>query len=287
VAVVGETGVGKGVVARLLHAQSGRGGRFVRVAAPQLDTNLFRSQLLGHAAGAFTGARAYHCGLAEQANGGTLFLDELQDAGPEVQAVLLDLFDGEAIRPLGAEREIQPDARILVASQEPLDALVVQQKLRPDLRQRVGWVEIRIPPLRERREDLKELAHHFAGQVAEVERVPLPMCTAALREAMYAYPWPGNVRELAAVTEHVVLYSAGDVAGLEALPEALFLRSDVSSGPARKDRSGRDTLGALRQSVGNVTKAARMLGVSAKTVRRDLKKRGVCPDELRAASKAG
>jgi DNA-binding NtrC family response regulator len=278
--VTGETGTGKGVVARLLHRLSGREGPFVRVSATALEPGVFRSELWGHVKGAFTCAYRDRQGLVAEADRGTFFFDELQDTALAVQPSLLDYLDGEGFRPVGGGRAVRPAARTVVASQVPLDELVRTGRLRGDLRGRLGWMDVALPPLRERLEDLEPLAVHFARIVAGEEHIPVPRLSRPALAGLRRYRWPWNVRELREVVRYAAIASGGEAVEPRHLPAALLRASDRGAGRARRVRTDDEVMVALRATGGNVTAAAARLENDPRTLWRRLKKLGVRPGDV-------
>ena len=215
----GESGTGKGILARLIHAWSPRkDGPFVRVDASVLQENLLESDLFGHVKGAFTGAVRDKVGKLETASGGTIFLDEVADMSPGIQAKLLHFLQHREFTRLGSTKTIQVDARVLAATNRNLEALVQEQVFRQDLYYRLNVVDIFLPPLRERLEDIPLLAHYYLKKFAKLnQRSVLQVDERAVR-LMQAYPWPGNIRELINVIERGVILSTRDTLLPEDLP---------------------------------------------------------------------
>ncbi len=220
VAVVGPTGTGKGLVARLLHARSGRPGRLVHVPGGELVETLYHKQLYGHAKGAYTGAYQDAPGAFQQAAGGTLFLDELQLWSPAAQAAILRAVEDGSIRPLGAHRDVFVDCRIIVGSNRPLEALASEGRLMEDLRYRLGDFAIELAGLAERRADIAVLAYHFLEDERRSAPTTTPLLfTAEALERLLAYDWPGNVRELRGAIRFAVVNAGGaERIGVEHLP---------------------------------------------------------------------
>ncbi|MDX2014092.1 MAG: sigma 54-interacting transcriptional regulator, partial [Myxococcaceae bacterium] len=196
----GETGTGKGEVARAIHAASGRArGPFVTLDCGALPRELAESTLFGHVAGAFTGATRDAAGLAVEANGGVLFIDEVGELPLELQPRLLRLLEARAVRPVGAQTERRVDVRVIAATNRDLSAEAAAGRFRQDLYFRLAVVELRVPPLRERRDDIPLLASHFLARA----KVAVDF-SAVLLERFAGYQWPGNVRELENVVARVV-----------------------------------------------------------------------------------
>lgn len=211
VLIAGETGTGKGVLARWLHDHSPRSEEpFVDLNCAGFGRELLETELFGHEVGAFTGAVQRKMGLLEVAQRGTVFLDEIGDMDLQVQPKLLKIVEEKRFRRLGDTHERQLDIRLIAASHEDLAQLVQQKKFRSDLYFRVNTVVIRVPPLRERLEDIPLLAQHFFQRVAiDLGRLHLTLSDHTL-ETLKAYPWPGNIRELKNVIERAVLLATGE-----------------------------------------------------------------------------
>jgi len=220
VLLLGETGTGKGVVARALHGESTRAARpFVSVNCAALPEALLESELFGHARGAFTGASSARSGLFAAAEGGTLFLDEVGDLAPALQGKLLAVLETGRYRAVGEDHERQADVRIVAATHRDLSA---SSTFRQDLRFRLEVVAVELPALRHRKEDIPALVQHFL--LVSTERHPASPAVAVSREALerlLAAPWPGNVRELQHVIERAVVLAQGPELGLPDLPPAL------------------------------------------------------------------
>ena len=223
VLLLGESGTGKNVLARAIHAWSARRvAPFVTVACTTLAEHLLESELFGHVKGAFTGAWKDKPGRLEAAAGGTIFLDEIGELAPELQAKLLRFLEERCFERVGDTRTREVDARIVAATNRDLEAEVHNGRFRSDLFYRLAVVSVRVPPLRERREDLEALVDHLLGAVAARHRRPRPRLDPAALEAITAYAWPGNVRELANALERALVLSRGDAIDAESLPDAVL-----------------------------------------------------------------
>jgi DNA-binding NtrC family response regulator len=220
--VLGETGVGKEWLARAIHAESDRArGPFVAVNCGALSESLLESELFGHEKGAFTGATRSRRGYFELAHGGTIFLDEVAELPAHLQVKLLRVLQDHAIQPLGGERSIPVDVRVMAATNRDLEREVRERRFRADLFYRLNVVALTLPPLRERREDIPALVHSYVEEFGRrLNRGLLEVRPDALR-ALLAYDWPGNVRELANAIERAVLMCEGDAIGPSDLPEAV------------------------------------------------------------------
>lgn len=267
VLIEGESGTGKTNLARYLHERSTRRDRpFQRVDLAALDDGLSGAELFGHTAGAYTGARGPRVGLVASANGGTLFLDELGKASLTVQRKLLHLIDRGEITPIGADRSVPLDVRIVAATNVSLDALVKQGAFLPDLLFRFGFFRVCLPPLRERRADMPglvaEIAATYASQFGYEGRTP-PVFDPALLDAMSADPWPGNIRELVSAVQYLLVAADGD--------DRVTL--DHCEGALERLRTGTtsDTVRRIVAREGSVAAAARKLGVARTTVYRRLR----------------
>jgi DNA-binding NtrC family response regulator len=286
VLVIGETGTGKELVARALHLESSRAsGPFIELNCTALPENLIEDQLFGHERGAFTDARDSRPGLIEAANGGTLLLDEIGDLGPSMQAKLLKFLEDRRIRRLGSVQERTVDVRIVAATHQPLEDLVREGRFRADLYFRLRVVELVVPALRDRRQDILPLARAFLAESARRWRRPGLRLAPEAEALLTAHPWPGNVRELRNIVEQAAVLVTGEVIGPADLALSRLGREEVEA-PAAGERpfllpeSGvqiddleRDMLRqALERSSWNVTAAARLLGLSRDTVRYRLQK---------------
>jgi two-component system response regulator AtoC len=291
VLIVGETGTGKGLVARTIHASSPRSARpFIEVNCTALPATLMEAELFGHERGAFTDAKESKLGLFEAAEGGFLFLDEVGDIELSLQGKLLKAVEERSVRRVGGIRDRRIDVRILAASNRDLEKDAQGERFRRDLYFRLAVIILRLPPLRERGEDILFLAEHFLRRFNAKYGKAAHGFDPRARERLLAYPWPGNVRELSHVMERAVLWSRGDLLGSEHLsleipaapaepaPQADGRGASESPPPPGTDlESWERTLieRALRESDGNQTRAAQRLGISRDTLRYRLKKYGI------------
>ncbi len=272
VLITGEHGTGKEVVARWLHASSDRASRpLVTVNAGAIAPGVFESELFGHVKGAFTDARADRVGAFELADGGTLFLDEIGTMPLEQQAKLLRVLQTGEFQRVGASRVRRVDVRVLSATNTNLAQAVAEGRFREDLLFRMNTVEIRVPPLRQRREDIPLLAHHFLRRQARQYRKPVASLSQEAMQALLEYAWPGNVREMEHTIERAVLLARGP----EVTPDDLNLRPTVD-GTAPMDEMTLEEVErvlirkALARHDGNVTRAASALGLSRSALYRRL-----------------
>lgn len=276
VLITGENGTGKGLVARLLHAASSRGARpFFTVNAGGLSEGVLESELFGHVKGAFTDARADRTGRFELADGGTLFLDEIGNAPPSLQARLLRLLETGEFERVGSSRTLKASVRIISATNADLDAEVASARFRQDLRFRLNTIEIPIPPLRERREDIAPLAAVFLAQhVARYRKAILGFEDAALRQ-LEQHPWPGNVRELDHAVERAVLMATGS-----RIAASDLLLAPRNAGPQTLDELSLEEMEAhlIRKALarfGSATEAGVALGLSRSAIYRRMHKLGI------------
>ena len=262
VLILGESGVGKEVAARALHQVSPRAERsFVPLNCATVSAELMESELFGHVRGAFTGAREARRGLFHYANGGTLFLDEIGELPLPLQTKLLRALEERRIRPVGSEAEVPVDVRVIAATNRDLRAEVAAGRFRQDLFYRLEVVTLAIPPLRERREDIAELALHFNAQLSVRLGLPPLVFTPADLARLSAYAWPGNVRELRNLVERSLI-----LGGLPAAGEAPGFAEPLPLSLAEVEK--RHILAVLDQCGGNHARAAALLGVSRKTIDR-------------------
>ncbi len=286
VLITGETGTGKELVARAIHTYSDRSLRhFVAVNCSALAEGVLESELFGHVKGAFTGAAVPRQGLFREADRGTIFLDEIGDISPGMQSRLLRVLQEREITPVGADSPIKVDVRVVAATHQNLETLVKQGRFREDLFYRLNVVTVKIPPLRERLQDLPLLAHHFLRDLARSHgREPVALDPEA-ESLLLGYSWPGNVRELQNVLERAVVLAAQGVIGPEHLP--IDLASESAAPPSDSRPLGEDTLlplaevekrhvlMVLKATEGNRERAARILGISSRTLLRMLQRWGI------------
>ena len=287
VLITGESGTGKEVVARLLHGASTRSaGPFVAVNCGAIPENLIESELFGHARGAFSGAVEAHAGKFVQADGGTLFLDEVGELPLGLQVKLLRALQDREITPVGGSHSRTVDVRIVAATNRDLEAMVNEERFRRDLFYRLEVVPLRLPALRDRREDIPVLLHHFLDQMNLRFQREVTLADDALT-LMTLYAWPGNVREMENLIERLVLLDASGVIRAADLPERLKASPGAPALAAVAANLERGTIDlaavmtsietslieqALRQAAGNKTRAAELLGLSRTTLLDKLKR---------------
>jgi DNA-binding NtrC family response regulator len=268
--ITGESGVGKEVLAEVLHAWSTRAaGPLVKVNCAAIPENLLESELFGHEKGAFTGAVAQRIGRFESASAGTIFLDEVAEMSPALQAKLLRVTQDGCFQRVGANAEIQTKARLLAASNRNLEEEVRQGRFREDLFYRLNVVELNVPSLRERREDILPLANRFIAEFAQ-GRARL---SASVAERLESYSWPGNVRELRNAMERAVLLSRGELILIDHLPtrvrESMAPQRVAASAddPRRLEEIERNAIvQTLRRLQFNRTETAKALGISRRAL---------------------
>ncbi len=232
VLLLGESGTGKEVIAQVLHNNSSRaGGPMIRVHCASLSPSLLESELFGHVKGAFTGAHQDRVGRFEAADGGTLFLDEIGDISLETQIKLLRVLQERCFEPVGSVRTVHVDVRLITATHQNLDQLIQAGKFREDLFYRLNVISMELPPLRERREDILELALHFLGRAAKRLGKPLTHIDEKALELLEGYAWPGNIRELENIIERAVVLAEDTVITPRELPAEVV----SSKAPKRRD----------------------------------------------------
>jgi len=285
--ISGESGTGKELVAKLIH-ESGprRDGPFVPVNCGAIPTELMESELFGHKRGSFTGAVSDKKGLVQSAEGGTLFLDEIADLPLHMQVKLLRVIQEKAVRPVGEQAEISVDVRILSATHKNLSQLVVDGKFREDLFYRVNVIELRVPALRERPEDVGELAEAILRRLGRRMKLPAPLLGKDALAALEAYSFPGNVRELENILERAMTLSSTGVVGAPDIqlrsaqsPAGTGVGAQIQSGSALgnhlEDIEREAIIKALEQTRYNKTAAAKVLGMSFRALRYRIKKLGI------------
>jgi DNA-binding NtrC family response regulator len=310
--ITGESGTGKELVARAIYHHSNRNTQpFLAVNCAAIPEQLLESELFGHERGAFTGATLQRVGKFEQCNGGTLFLDEIGDMTPATQTKILRVLQSGTFERVGGNTPLKVDVRIIAATNKPLEEAVAARQFREDLFYRLNVVRIHIPPLRERREDVRLLVNYFLKKFArDQETAPKSISTGVIK-ALEAYHWPGNVRELENIVRRALVVAKGDAILLSDLPQEIVGQSSTqnaaapaSSAPtaagdpgatdvvsltrklfqwARKDPKlklipavERElVLQALKETSGNQVQAAKLLGITRATLRKRIEKFGI------------
>ncbi|GDX81591.1 hypothetical protein LBMAG42_34020 [Deltaproteobacteria bacterium] len=288
VVITGETGTGKEVVARRIHQRSGRTGPFVAVNCAMLSESLAASELFGHTRGAFTGANADQQGLFRAANHGTLLLDEVSDMPLPVQASLLRVLETASVRPVGATRDIPIDTRVVATSHTDLIELVHKERFRADLYARLAQWTVRVPPLRERRQDILGLIRHVLSRLEPRRR----RLTPDLAEALLVHAWPLNVRGLVnALSIAAIASPQGQPLDLHEEVEAALRSTRAMSAPpppdAAEDLDKAGIEAAMFTGHGHVASVARQLGVSRPRLYRMFALHGIDPSAYRASPSSG
>lgn len=291
--ISGESGVGKELVARLIHEQGPRaGGPFVPVNCGAIPSELMESEFFGHKRGSFTGAQADKDGLFQAASGGTLFLDEVAELPLHMQVKLLRVIQEKAVRPIGGRAEVPIDVRILSATHKNLAKLVESNQFRQDLYYRINVIELRVPPLRERKEDVPKLASRVLERLSLASSEPVARLAPDALAALLAYPFPGNVRELENVLERAVALCENHLIRQQDLRLSTQAASTQPPQPIDEDvDDGNGTEGGLDSYISNLereaimkalqetrynkTAAAKKLGITFRAMRYKLKKLGI------------
>src|SRR5579862_3972271 len=285
--ITGETGSGKDLVARALHKLSpAAAGRYVVLNCSAVVETLFESELFGHVKGSFTGATADKAGLFEHAHGGTLFLDEIGDMPLATQAKLLRVLQNQEVQRVGSLNARKVDVRVIAATNHDLRAAILEKRFREDLYYRLSMVEVRVPRLAERKEDLPLLERHFITRFATQYGKDIRGLTHRAQILLALHAWPGNVRELENVIGHACMMAMGDTVDVQDLPAYLHTPADEQAGPPGPALQPGETSGvgsldeqerllvirALEASGGNQSQAARMLRIGRDALRYKLKK---------------
>ncbi|RKU15667.1 DNA-binding response regulator [Candidatus Poribacteria bacterium] len=292
VLISGETGTGKGMVARALHQNSNRLGELVSVNCAALQETLLESELFGHEKGAFTSADARHIGRFERAHNGTLFLDEIAEMPLSMQSKLLHAVEESEIERVGGEKPIPIDVRIVTATNKDLEQAIRDGRFREDLYYRLNVASISLPTLTARREDMEALVLHFLEKHLRVDASEIPQVAPSTLVLLKSYPWPGNVRELENVIESASHFVKGQMLLPEHLPDHLLHISEKPS-TSKDDRSLTVPLNMTLEEVeetfirkvlasldGNRSQAAKNLGIGRSTLQRKLKKYEIYLDDL-------
>ncbi len=302
VLMTGESGVGKSMVARAIHESSPRRSKaFVELSCGSIPETLLESELFGHVRGAFTGAHADKTGRFLAADGGTIFLDEINAASPGMQLKLLRVLQERRFEPVGSNRTVESDARVVLATNQPLEQLVAEGRFRQDLYYRINVVTIELPPLRERPGDIRQLAEHFLVQFGRELGKQLAGFSPDAVEAMRRYRFPGNVRELRNIVERAAVLARSPTIGIDDLPPNVVARptDPVPSAAAAEEADGawspirledalreperRIILRALRANAWNRQKTAEQLSINRTTLYKKMKALGIEGDDQRLA----
>jgi two-component system nitrogen regulation response regulator GlnG len=308
VLIRGETGTGKEQLARHAHAASGRAGAFVPVNCAALPDSLIEAELFGYAEGAFTGAKkGGAAGLFREADGGTLFLDEIGDMTPATQTKILRVLQSGTFERVGGNQPLKVDVRIIAATNKPLEQAVAARQFREDLFYRLNVVRIHIPPLRERREDIRLLVNYFLAKFAKDQPGPPRSVAPGVLKALEKYHWPGNVRELENIVQRALVMSKGEAILLTDLPAEISGQSPSGTSspmpmPVGEGGAGEVTslarqlfqwarrepkmkiipaverelvIQALKETEGNQVHAAKLLGITRATLRKRVEKFGI------------
>ncbi len=292
VMILGESGTGKELVAHAIHRHSSENNTpFVVINCAAIPENLLESELFGHKRGAFTGAVQDKIGQFSQANGGTLFLDEIGEVPLSMQVKLLRAIQQKSFRPVGGSEDVTVDVRIICATNKDLEAMAKNGLFREDLFYRLNVIQIRIPPLRERREDIPILAEHFLRKFTVIMGKPIKSVSQEAMRALLAYDYPGNVRELENLIERAVALENQSAILPESLPQKLFMPSgqptpqtvattEKSSGPFDLEKGVENferqhIIKALEETKGVKKKAAALLGISFRSLRYRIEKYGI------------
>jgi DNA-binding NtrC family response regulator len=272
----GENGTGKELIAQALHRQSARAGRvLVAVDLGAVAESLFESELFGHMKGAFTDAQSDRAGRFQAAHEGTLFLDEIGNLPPALQTKLLRVLENREVMPLGSDKAVPIDVRLISATNQPLEQMVAEGRFREDLLYRINTIQIELPPLRERLDDLPALVEYFVRASARKYRMHGKRVTDAALKSLRLHHWPGNVRELAHAVERAMILSDG-----ESLDAADFTitqpAADETGGSLNLESNEQRLVGiALERADGNISRAAEALGITRAALYRRIEKYGL------------
>jgi len=282
VLITGESGVGKEVVANVIHSKSRRAGKpLVKLNCAAFPQTMIESELFGYVKGAFTGAMNDFPGMIAEARGGTLFLDEISEMPADLQTRFLRVLQEREYRSLGSTRMLKADFRVITATNRPIAQALAENRLRSDLYYRINTFQIEVPPLRERKEDIPPLVNTFVQRFAQQLGKAEPTIAPEAFQKLLDYSWPGNVRELQNAIEYAVVLARNDIIGIKELPAEIQLPPALQTTPGPVRRSGvaslddmeRETiLQALTQTHGNKKKAAELLGIQRPTLYNKLKR---------------
>lgn len=282
VLILGENGTGKELIARAIHANSRRRDKeFVAVNLGGIPRSLFESEMFGHTKGAFTGAVSARKGRFETAEGGTIFLDEIGDLDQPSQVKLLRVLQERTFEPLGDSRPRQADVRVICATNARLEEMVAQGSFREDLYYRINLITLRLPPLRERRDDIPLLVEHFADNYCTREKIARPTITSGAMTWLSAQPYPGNIRELRNLVERAIIVTSGSRLEAEdfkmVAPEPVRLAAGpaATSGATLDELERRAVEEAIASAGGNLSVAAAALGITRQSLYRRMEKFGI------------
>ncbi|MDA8433820.1 MAG: sigma-54 dependent transcriptional regulator [Nitrospiraceae bacterium] len=278
--LLGESGTGKGLVAEIVHGNSQRKDKpFIAINCSAIPENLLESELFGYRKGAFTGAASDKKGLITMADQGTLFLDEIGDMPMGLQAKVLKVLETGEVLPLGETKPRFVDIRLVAATNKDLEDQIKRGLFREDLYYRLNVIEVKIPPLRERREDIEVLARHFIEKCCRENNKKAAGISDDAMAALVSYPWPGNIRELRNVIERAVVLSGSGPIGISELPEKIRSHDGTRTLRTLKDRLDACEENVIRETLqandGNKEETARQLGVDLATLYRKIKKLGI------------
>jgi len=286
VLLLGESGVGKELVARAIHRNSLRSrDRFIQVNCAAIPEELIESELFGHEKGSFTGATEKQIGKFEQADKGTIFLDEVGDMSPKTQAKVLRVLQEGEVERLGSARTIKVDVRVIAATNKDLEAEIEKGTFREDLYFRLSVIPIRVPPLRDRREDIPLLVKHFADVFARENNRRAPRFTPAAQEFLQRARWKGNVRELQNTVERLIIMTPGDVVDVDDLRDVVRLEAKPQAadnnekpGTLREFKESAERaflVEKLREHAWNISKTAEVIGTPRSNLYKKLEQYGI------------
>ena len=276
VLVRGENGTGKELIAQAVHGLSRRAGRaMVTVDLGSVAESLFESELFGHVRGAFTDAEGDRAGRFQAADGTTLFLDEIGNLTPAAQAKLLRVLETREVAPVGSDRPVPVDVRLISATNQPLEDMIAGGRFREDLKYRLNTVEIELPPLRERPEEIPALATHFVEKFARKYHLEAKAISAAGMRALQQHRWPGNVRELSHAIERALILAEGDMLDADAFSLGAPARQAAKPTLNLEENERSIVRRALDEADGNISHAARALGITRAALYRRIEKFGL------------
>jgi two-component system response regulator PilR (NtrC family) len=293
VLISGESGTGKELIARAIHFNSGRRGKFVSINCGALPETLLESELFGHEKGAFTGAIREKRGLFHEAHGGTIFLDEIGETSTAMQIKLLRVLQDRVVRKVGGNDEVMVDVRVISATNRNLAESIQAGTFREDVFYRINVIPIELPPLRQRKEDIALLAAHFIAKYCNSMGVPAKKISAEAMRSLENYSWPGNVRELENVIERTIALEPGEVLTTRSLPEGVVLGTSIGDRAVELPEGGIKLetyledigktlmLQALERVGGVQTQAAELLGMSDRSFRYYAKKYDLIPRDAK------